>query len=365
MRLAEWSTHPIRLPYRRSIQWASTGEDAAEYLLLRLVGDDGTVGLAENLVKMAWHGVTLQALALVLELQFIPALRPIDLLDENAVTRALDRVPEQPLARSLVENACWDLRSQARGVPLWQVWGGDPEAPVSWTLTRQEPAAMAREAAEMVARHGFGTLKVKGGQGREVDRMALAEIRAAVGPGVALYVDANRAYQPSEALAYLNELAEQGVIMAEDPCRLEPNHAFRTLQEESPIPLLVDNGCRSARDAALFLQHGARALSLKLGGTGATEAFTMASMAHQQNCAAHVGSIADSSLGAMFVLQVASALPGRKYSLPAETTLFLTLAEEYVIEPLRVVDGKVRLPDTPELAKWVDWERVEALQPGR
>src|SRR5437016_7681250 len=101
MRLAEWSTHPMHLPYPHAIQWASTGEDGSDYLLLRLVGDDGTVGLGEALAKMAWHGVTPTTLAEILEQQFIPALRSIDLLDENEVSRALAQLPEQPLARAL------------------------------------------------------------------------------------------------------------------------------------------------------------------------------------------------------------------------------------------------------------------------
>lgn len=215
----------------------------------------------------------------------------------------------------------------------------------------------------MVERHGFRTLKVKGGQGRDVDRTALSEIRAAVGPAVALYVDANRGYSPSEALPYLRELADHGVIAAEDPCQLQPDRAFRQLQDESPIPILVDNGCRSVRDAALFLEQGARALSLKLSGTGVTEAFTMAAMCQPQRCGAHVGFIGETSLGAMIALQVASALPGRVESLPAETSFFLTFPAEYVVEPLRVVDGRVRLPAMPGLARWIDWERVRLLQP--
>lgn len=363
MRLANWSTHAIHLAYPRHIQWASTDEDGADYLLLRMVTDDGIIGVAEGVAKAAWHGVTLRSLAEVLEEQFIPNLRDVDLLDETAVSGALERVAEPRLARSMVESACWDLRSQVRGVPLWQLWGGDPDVPVSWTVTRQTPTAMAREAATMVGQHGFRTLKVKGGQGREVDRTALAEIRAAVGPNVAMYVDANRGYSQDEASDYLKELAELGVIVAEDPCQLRPNGDFRQLQEASPIPILVDNGCRSLTDAALFLEHGARALSLKLSGTGVTEGQSMAAMAHAAGCAAHVGFMGETSLGALVALQVASALPGREECLPAETSFFLMFGEEYVAERLRVENGRVRLPTAPGLARWIDWERVDALAP--
>jgi L-alanine-DL-glutamate epimerase-like enolase superfamily enzyme len=329
-------------------------------VLLRLVTDDGLIGVAEGNAKPAWNSVTSRALCVILEELFIPLIRDVDLLDERAVTRALNKVREQRVARSMVETACWDLRAQVRGQPMWQLWGGDPEVPVSWTVTRQPPAVMAEESATMVDRHGFHTLKVKTGQGREIDRAALLAIRAAVGPHIELMVDANRGYQPAEALDCLKELAELGVTVAEDPCQLRPNRAFRELQEASPIPILVDNGCRTAEDAALFLEQGARALSLK-AGVGETQ--RMAEMAHAQQCSAHIGLVADTSLGTLVALQVQSALPTRGYSLPAEASFFLMFGEEYVTEPLRVVDGSITLPTAPGHARWIAWERVQALQP--
>ncbi len=154
-----------------------------------------------------------------------------------------------------------------------------------------------------------------------------------------------------------------GVTYAEDPCSLRPNRAFGALQAASPIPLLVDNGCNSVEDTALFLEHGAQAIGVKLSGAGVTESRRMAALAHEQHCAAHMGFIGDTSLGSLVAAQVASALPTRDYSLPAETTFFLTFDEEYVAERVRVQDGRIRLPDEPGLARWVDWERVEALKP--
>ena len=361
MHLADWSMHAVRLPYRRPVRWASTAEEAADYLLLRLVADDGLVGVAEGVVKPVWNGVTVRSLGCVLEELFLPLLRAVDLLDEAAVARALARIPEHRLAKAMLDTACWDLRAQARGRPLWQLWGGDQAVAVSWTVTRQEPLAMAGEAEAMVGRHGFRTLKVKGGQGVERDLAVLAAIRAAVGADVDIYVDSNGAYAPDEALSYVRQLAERGVGLVEDPCPLRPDRAFERLQAASPLPLLVDHACSDARDAALFLERGARALSLKLSKAGPTECRRMAALAHAQGCATLVGLTGESSLGALAGLQLASTLPGRQTGWPAELTFYLLLAEEYVVAPLAIVDGQIRLPDTPGCARVVDWERVRAL----
>ena len=103
--------------------------------------------------------------------------------------------------------------------------------------------------------------------------------------------------------------------------------------------------------------------TVKLSGTGVSEGLRMAKLAHDAGVAAHVGFMGETSLGAMAALQLASALPGREQNLPAETSFFLTFPSEYVAERVQVEDGKVHLPDTPGLARWVDWERIEALRP--
>src|SRR5438093_5340467 len=163
MKLAEWSTHPVHLRYAREIHWPSADEDGVDYVLLQLVTDDGLIGVAEGNAKLLWSSVNWRVLCVVLEELLVPLIRNVDLLDERAIARAMSPVREHRTARSMVEAACWDLHAQAQGKPLWQIWGGDPAVPVSWTVTRQAPALMAEEAGSMVDRHGFRNLKVKAG----------------------------------------------------------------------------------------------------------------------------------------------------------------------------------------------------------
>jgi L-alanine-DL-glutamate epimerase-like enolase superfamily enzyme len=306
--------------------------------------------------------MTLETLPGIIEEHIIPLLRDVDLSDAEAVDRALGPARDQGPSRAVAEAACWDLRSQALGRPLWQIWGGDQEVPLSWTVTRQAPAAMADEAGTIVDRHGFRTLKVKTGQGRELDRAAINQIRSAVGADVQLMTDANRGYK-DDPLDYLKEMAELGVTFAEDPCQLRPDAAFAELQAASPIPVLVDNGCRSIEDAAGFIERGARAISLKTGGTGIGEAQRMAELALAHRCAAHVGNVGDASVGALVAVQIHSALPTRGYSLPCEDSFFLTFADDVLKERLRVEDGKLRLPEKPGIGALVDWERVGSFAP--
>jgi L-alanine-DL-glutamate epimerase-like enolase superfamily enzyme len=355
--------HPVRIPYPRTIRWGAHAEDCADYLLIELVTRDGLSGIAEGTVKANWMGATLRSLAITIEDVFAPRLIGTDVGDTKAVAESIDRVAENRLAKAMIDVACWDLRAQSAGQPLWQLWGGDRVVSVSWTVTRQEPAAMAREAAEKVEAHGFRMLKIKTGQGHERDLAALDEIRRAVDDGIRLYTDSNSAYSPGEVAGLTAGFQEYGVFLAEDPCRLQPNANFEWLRKTSALPLLVDGACRSLADATLFLERGAEALSVKIGKSGFTESMDIVHAAHQHGTKAHVGMLGESSLGALAALQLAAAIPGREEWLPAETSFFLTLPQEFMQASLAVENGAIMLPEEPSFAKLVDWDRVRALKP--
>lgn len=364
VRVAKIEWFPIRIPLPHPVQWSSLRETAADYMLLKITADNGVVGVAEGSAKVPWTGATLRSLAVVFEDMFVPALQGIDVMDEAAVTRAI-RVPrEHTLAKAMIDVACWDIRSQIAGQPLWKLWGGRQSVPVCWVVTRQAPAVMAKEAEAMVARYGFRTLKVKGGQGVATDLEVLAAIRNAVGETVELTVDANGHYSAAEAPAYVAQLAARGIAWVEDPCRYEPTAAFTALQAACPLPILVDGPCRDVLMAKLFLERGAKGLSIKLGKAGGyTDNRAIIDLAAARGCPVNVGILAETSLGSLAALQLQASIPQGLARLPAETTFFLSLEREYVRAPLQVVEGAVRLPDEPGMARMIDWGQVAALAP--
>lgn len=360
LKLTGHRIHTVRLPYRRPVQWVNHAEDGLDLLLLVLETDAGLAGVGEAALRLNWTGATTRTLPVVIEDVFLPRLQGVDLADPQAVATVLRVVPEHALAKSVVDTACWDLRAQAAGCPLWRHLGGDSgSVPVSWTLTRAEPRLMAREAEEMRARYGFDTFKVKTGQGLETDRAALQAIRAAVGPGVRLYADFNGACDPAEVGPATQMLAEFGVEVAEDPCSLSPSSGFRRIKEVSSVPILVDGACRSIEQARLFIDAGAQALSVKVPKSGITESLDIAAAAREAGVSVCVGLGATTSLGAVVALSLASALPPGAIDLPCEETFYFQFAEEYFTVPLAVAGGRVTLPSATGLYDLVDWRKVE------
>ena len=358
MKLAGWSLHFYRLPYRRAVTWAYAAESSSDYALLKLVADDGAVGIAEGVIKPARTGYSPRSLAATLEDVILPRLQGVELMDSNAVSRAFQWLDGNLAARALVDNACWSMRSAAGGKPLWRQWGGAPEVPVTWIVTRQAPGAMAAEAADMCRRHGLRSLKLKGGQGRETDLRVIAEVRAAVGHPIELSMDANRAY-PQEGIAgYVRAIADAGVTVVEDPCALAPDSTFEKLQHDCAVPLLVDFACVSRQDAALFLDRGARALMIKPGRTGLAEALAIDAQCAQRGARVSLGMFYESALGTALSLQAAAGLKSPRL-LAAEHSFFLMLTQQVCRANLEVKDGRFRLPDEPDLERLVDWKAVD------
>jgi L-alanine-DL-glutamate epimerase-like enolase superfamily enzyme len=358
MKLTGSSLSVIKLPYPRPVKWKDTVEDGTVFGLLRLRTAEGLEGVAEGTIRPTWNGASPGSLRAAIDEIFLPMLRDVPIDDPATVRRVLSSVPDNRLAKAMIDNACWDLRARAAGKPLWRLWNGPGVLPISWTVTREAPAKMAAEAVDMIDRHGFRTLKIKGGQGIDIDRAAIRAIRAAVGAAVPLYVDANAAYTVEETPVYLRMLADEGSTHAEDPCDMRPNAWFRETNRSSPLPLLVDTRCTSPEDAELFLEQGAKAIGIKPPRMGATAALAIARMAEAAGCDVHVGLNSESALGTLASLQVAAAFPRRAGTLPAEPSFFLTIAGTILDRKLEIRDGTIALPDEPGLAALVDWKAV-------
>ncbi len=358
MKLADWSLHFYRLPYAREVTWAYASESSSDYALLKIVANGGATGIAEGVVKPSRSGFSPRSLAASLQDVILPLLENISLEDDRAVAAAFRKAPENLTAKALADNACWSLRAAAAGKPLWQLWGGERTVELSWMVTRRTPPLMAAEAAQVCERYGFRTLKVKGGQGRETDLRVLAEVRAAVGPAVELSVDANGAYPRQEARSYLEDLARAGATVAEDPCALAPDAAFEALQRACSLPLLVDFGCTSSDDAALYLEHGARALMTKPGRVGVSQARAIDAAAARSGAGVSLGVYYESALGTLVTAPLGGALTARRV-LPAEHSFFLMLTAQVSKLVPQVRGGRLELPDEADLSRLVDWDAVK------
>lgn len=162
----------------------------------------------------------------------------------DAAVRNLGRAGVARMAISAVDAALWDLKGRLLGLPLVTLLGAiRDEAPVygSGGFTSYSGERLAEQLGGWVAA-GIPRVKMKVGTdpGADPDRVKIA--RDAIGPGAALFVDANGAYSRKQALAMAGRFAELGVSWFEEPVSSDDLEGLRLIRDRGPAGMEIAAG---------------------------------------------------------------------------------------------------------------------------
>ncbi len=310
-----------------------------ELLEVRLIADDGVIGLGEAAPLPSYDGVTANDVVAALE-DCSPLLAQADRLPRGQTLEACRRAAVLPQAVAAIDLALWDLEGKRRNEPVWRLLGAADggEIEVNALIAAADRAGAARQAAEAKAA-GFRCVKVKVGIGDDAGR--LAAVRAAVGPGTAIRIDANGAWTVKEAVATLDALSAVGIELCEEP--VHGVEELRAVQGQTEIPLAMDETTAAPR----ALASGATRLAcLKLsrcgGITGLLEA---AKQARAAGTEVYLASTLDGPLG------IAAALHAAAIIRPTHACGLATLDAFADLDPspLAATGGRMKPPDSPGL----------------
>jgi L-alanine-DL-glutamate epimerase-like enolase superfamily enzyme len=188
------------------------------------------------------------------------------------------------------------------------------------TLSTADPEELAARAVEHVAA-GFGCLKVKASAGHDVVAGVRA-IRAAVGSGTALRIDANQAWDADAAIRIIRacEDEEFGIEFVEQPTPAHDLDALARVSAAVATPIMADESVRTARDVQAIADAGAASLvNIKLAKTGGpAEAVAAARCAQAAGLGVVFGCMMESHVGVTAAAHLAAALaPGVVHDLDA------------------------------------------------
>jgi L-alanine-DL-glutamate epimerase-like enolase superfamily enzyme len=148
------------------------------------------------------------------------------------------------MAVSAVDIALWDLKAKLLGVCLADLLPRfHEEAPVygSGGFTSYSDDEL-REQLSAWVEIGIPRVKIKVGREPERDPHRLEVAREAIGDDVELYVDANGAFTPKEALRWADRYAEYGVSYFEEPVSSEDREGMRFVRQRSPAGMSIAAG---------------------------------------------------------------------------------------------------------------------------
>ena len=246
--------------------------------------------------------------------------------------------PGMSCAKCGVDIALHDLIGRLCGLPLWRMWGYNPDKTpcTSYTIgmdTREKIIEKTLEAEP------FRILKVKLGSTEENDKMIISTIREVTDKPIV--IDANQGWKDKYyALDMIGWLQERGIQMIEQPMPKDVYDDMAWITERSPLPTYGDESCQRLEDVSR-LKGVFSGINIKLiKCTGLREANKMITAARSLGMNVMIGCTTETSCACSAAAQLSPKVDF------ADIDGNLLLSND-CFDGMKVVDGKITLNDKP------------------
>lgn len=236
----------FRVPLARPVQTSFGRMRDRPAVVVRLEDDDGAFGWGEVFCNWPAAGAEHRARLILEDIADLVFARPwagpadmFNTLTERTHVKVLQTAEPGPFAQAIagLDLAFWDLHARKAGLSLARCLDAsadsDIEVYASGIQIDDAPTfiATARDA-------GFRAFKVKVGFDLDADAEKLRAVYKALNPGERLMADANQAWSPAEATAFLERIRDIDLGWLEEPIRVDaPAKDWSRLAEASHVSL--------------------------------------------------------------------------------------------------------------------------------
>lgn len=348
----------IRIPYRSPFK-TSFGNESHKTAVIASVTADGVTGLGEGVMdplplyreELIAGALELLRAALVPDLLADGVEHPSELVGRWAHWRG------NPMAKTTLELAVWDLYARQQGVPLRTLLGGErTELPVGASLGMQSVA----DTVDTVRRHveqGYKRIKLKIEPGHDV--AILGPVRAEF-PHIELTVDANSAYTLDD-IDVLRAIDDFDLHYIEQPLHWDDLTDHATLARQLRTPLCLDETLTSPARVRAALDLGACAVvNVKVGRVGGLQAVReIHDLCVERDVPMWCGGMLETGVGRAHNIHLAT-MPGFVY--PGDTaSASRTYVRDIVEQALETTDGIMPVPPGPGIGVSLDHAFVDEL----
>jgi len=320
--LATPSSVRLHTPFVTALRRTET----TDTVVVTITDSDGRTGWGE--APQVWQvtGESLAGATACIETMLAPLIvgHPLDDRgDLAAVATAVQRAVARNFgAKAAVDAALHDLVARAEGTSVAALLRGSADGipavlTTDVTLSAGEAAALADTARERVAA-GFRTLKMKVGTDATTDVQRVASVREAVGPDIAIRLDANQGWTREEAVHVIRalEVADLGVEFVEQPVVAEDVEGMAWVRERVGLRVMADESCYGWYDLERIIRlRAADLVNVKLAKCGSlTAGRSLLRRAHEAGLGTIVGSMMESHVGLGAAAALVAAEPTTEVS---------------------------------------------------
>lgn len=298
------------------------------------------------------------------------------------------------MAIGAVINAVWDMAARREGKPVWRLIADmSPEQLVqcidfrylSDALTEREALAILRRAedgkaeridylvkrgypayttspgwlgysdeklvrlAKKAVADGFRTIKIKVGLSIEDDMRRCRLAREAIGPDIAMAIDANQRWDVGAAIKWISCLAPFGIAWLEEPTSPDDILAHQVIRR-GVAPMPISTG-EHTQNRIIFKQlFQAQAVDLiqidatRVGGVNENLAILLMAQKFGVRVFPHAGGVGLCELVQHLAMADFVAITGKMEDRAIE---FVDHLHQHFIDPVRVRDGRYLVPAAP------------------
>ena len=247
----------------------------------------------------------------------------------------------QTAAIAAVDTALWDLKARRLGTPLWHLFGGfDSRVPVyAGGVDLNFSLAELLKQADTFVEAGYRAIKMKVGRPRlSEDLERVHHMREHLGADFPLMVDANMAWNASQAVTAARSLRDFNLVWLEEPTVPEDLDGYVRVIRDGGIPVAGGENLHTLSEFKAAIACGALSYPepdiSNSGGPTVFRKIAALAEAYQLPLASH--GVHDLTIHCM------AAAPTRTYM---EVHGF-SLAG-YMTEPLSIADGCMTASDRP------------------
>jgi L-alanine-DL-glutamate epimerase-like enolase superfamily enzyme len=214
--------------------------------------------------------------------------------------------------KSAFDMAFFDIAAKHADLPLYKFLGGHfKTVETDMTIGIDTPEHMAASALK-IRQQGCNFLKVKLGKNYLEDIERVRQIRAAVGPEMAIRLDANQGWTFDEALLALGQMGKYDIEFCEQPMRTWYDDRLPELHLNSPVKIMADESCYNHHDARKLINSlSCDYINIKFSKSGGIlEALKIHEVALQSGIKCMIGAMLETRIALSAKLHFALASPG-------------------------------------------------------
>lgn len=263
MKITSYKLSSMQLPLKKPFVTSLRRVEFIDDIVLELHTDDNLVGFGAAAPTVAITGESKESIINSIENIIMPSILNKK-LDSSLLDEVQNCCEKNSSAKACVDIALHDLLAKEAKKPLYEYLGGAYKTlETCITISLGEIDVMVKDSKESFE-SGFEQLKIKLGDNSKHSIEVVQKIHQAL-PDAKLLLDANQAWNLSEAKKIMQTLKDIPILLIEQPLKKDDINGMAELKSMDIFPILADESVFNSKDAKSIIAHnGCDMINIKL-----------------------------------------------------------------------------------------------------